>query len=325
MKNQLFIGPAARWIRMCCACFGPFALFSLFFAACSLNAQPRPLTQDFAPVGSHWYYTNIISFFSQDMDYVEIKCIGDTVIQGKNCRHLQKTYRGRNERDEFVYSNGDTVYRLATNDSFYVLYNFAAKPGDSWLARSSLFGDGPPEEEMTITVDSTSMVTINGQNLKTLYVSSDHSCLSFGDYWGPLGRARIIERLGGSWYMFPFNYGWLDAGIRIGLRCYSDDSLGFYSSGIATTCDEIITNVHNEEDVMTSNAYPNPFTNQLTFEVSDNDVATLFLYDFTGNRVFNSRFTSSITIATNAFHDGIYFYELTTIKGFKKTGKLVRR
>ena len=161
----------------------------------NMHGQSPRLPIDFAPVGSHWYYTNIPSFFSPDQDYVEVICIGDTVVQGKNCRHLQKIYRGSYERDEFVYSSGDTVFRLGDNDKFYVLYNFGAKPGESWLSRTAYLDDGSQQIELKVTVDSVAEEMINGQTLRVLYTSTDFHSISFGGYWGPVGRGRIIERM----------------------------------------------------------------------------------------------------------------------------------
>lgn len=291
----------------------------------SVNAQTSQLTKDFAPVGSHWYYTNIPSFFTSDIDYMEIKSIEDTVIQGKNCRHLQKTYNGSPEKDEFVYNRGDTVFRLSANDTFYVLYNFSAQVGDTWRSRSSLYTDGPPEVEMTITVDSVSNEIINGYLLKVLFVSSDNSAVSFGGNWSSIGKARIIERLGGSWYMFPFNYGFLDDNIRIGLRCYSDDSLGFYNAGISQSCDEVITSINNLNLPINSHIYPNPFSNKLTFAFSDNEQTTITLFNFLGQPVLEKTFIKSMTFDTEYLSNGIYFYEFKNSKKILKTGKVIKQ
>ena len=256
----------------------------------------------------------------------DTESIGDTVIQGKACRHLQKTYMGSHERDEFMYCSGDTVFRLAANDSFYVLYNFGAQVGESWFTRSSLYTDGSPEVEMTITVDSVSTEVINGYLLKVLFVTSDNSSVSFGGYWQPIGRARIIERLGGSWYMFPFNYGFLDFDIRLGLRCYSDDSLGFYNTGITQSCDEIITNIHDLDFPFSSNIYPNPFSNELTLSLSDNQQTIFTLYDLLGKPVMLQQiFTNFTTLNTEQLANGIYFFELRNGKGTVKNGKVLKQ
>ncbi|HRD08004.1 MAG TPA: T9SS type A sorting domain-containing protein [Saprospiraceae bacterium] len=289
----------------------------------ALNGQPPRLAIDFAPVGSHWYYTNIPSFFSSDQDYVEIISIGDTVVQGKNCRHLQKTYRGFQEKDEFVYTSGDTVFRLAANDTFYVLYNFAAKPGESWRTRASILEDGSEEMELRITVDSVSEEIINGYTLKVLYTSSDNSAISFGGYWGPIGRGRIIERLGGTWYMFPFNYGFLDGQIRIGLRCYSDDTLGFYDAHISQSCDEIITSTENSY-LTSPKIYPNPFADELTVDLSNGEVANITLSNIHGQLVLQQAFSNTATINTDHLPAGMYFYEISDDQSVVRTGKMIR-
>ena len=150
----------------------------------ALNGQPPRLAIDFAPVGSHWYYTNIPSFF-----FVGSGLRGDNKYwrygsAGKELQAFAEDVSGFSGKDEFVYTSGDTVFRLAANDTFYVLYNFAAKPGESWRTRASILEDGSEEMELRITVDSVSEEIINGYTLKVLYTSSDNSAISFGGYWG---------------------------------------------------------------------------------------------------------------------------------------------
>ncbi len=70
---------------------------------------------------------------------------------------------------------------------------------------------------------------------------------------------------------------------------------------------------------------PNPFSNQLTFSLADNEQTTISLYNFLGQQVLRQTFTNSTTINTEQLADGIYFYELRSNKGSLKTGKLVKQ
>jgi len=72
-------------------------------------------------------------------------------------------------------------------------------------------------------------------------------------------------------------------------------------------------------------AFPNPFSTQLTFKLTDNEQTTVSLYDFLGQQVLQQTFTNSTIINTMQLADGIYFYDLTNSKGRLKTGKLVKQ
>jgi hypothetical protein len=70
--------------------------------------------------------------------------------------------------------------------------------------------------------------------------------------------------------------------------------------------------------------YPNPFSNQLTFEYLNNKQAIISLYDFLGRQIFQQAFNNSITINTEQFPGGIYFYKLTNSGEQISCGKLIK-
>ncbi len=75
----------------------------------------------------------------------------------------------------------------------------------------------------------------------------------------------------------------------------------------------------------TATIFPNPFSIQLTFKLTDSEQTTVSLYDFLGQQILQQTFTNSTTINTRHMPDGIYFYELRNFKGTLKTGKLVKQ
>ena len=81
----------------------------------------------------------------------------------------------------------------------------------------------------------------------------------------------------------------------------------------------------NEQHSTAANIFPNPFFNQLTFALADNEQATVSLYNFLGQQVLQQTFTNSTTISTEQLADGIYFYELKINKGTLKTGKVEKQ
>ena len=78
----------------------------------------------------------------------------------------------------------------------------------------------------------------------------------------------------------------------------------------------------NSEKVL---AFPNPFSNQLTFTIPDNNPTTISLYNFLGQQILQQTFTNSATLNTEQMQNGIYFYELRDYKGLVKVGKVVKQ
>jgi len=161
--------------------------------------------QDFAPIGATWYYTNIESFFLYQYEgYIKVESIKDTIIQGHTCKELTKTRYGTNGSvgsigNEYLYTSGDTVFHLSDNDTFYILYNWGAQVGDTWVTRTfDLYAQG--DVETTIRVDNISTTTISGQTLRTLTIRTIDS-LSInpisGSYMSFGAPGTLIEKLGG--------------------------------------------------------------------------------------------------------------------------------
>ena len=71
--------------------------------------------------------------------------------------------------------------------------------------------------------------------------------------------------------------------------------------------------------------FPNPFSNQLTFTLSDNEQTTVSLYDILGLQVLQQTFTNSTTINTDQLGEGIYFYQLREDRGAIKNGKVLKQ
>lgn len=97
--------------------------------------------------------------------------------------------------------------------------------------------------------------------------------------------------------------------------CVTTDSMSCYSS----------VGIKEPKQSGDVSLFPNPFSNQLTFSLADNEQITVSLYDFLGQQVLQQTFTNSTTINTAQLADGVYYYELRSNKGTLKTGKLVKQ
>lgn len=77
-------------------------------------------------------------------------------------------------------------------------------------------------------------------------------------------------------------------------------------------------------DTSSHEIFPNPFSNNLTFTISDNEQASITLYDVFSRKILQQQFRNSITIDTQQFIDGIYFYQMTSSKRIITYGKVIK-
>jgi len=69
---------------------------------------------------------------------------------------------------------------------------------------------------------------------------------------------------------------------------------------------------------------PDPFSNHLTFTISENEPAAIILFDFLSRKILQQPFTSSTTINTQQFKNGIYFYQIMNSKSIIANGKVIK-
>jgi len=74
----------------------------------------------------------------------------------------------------------------------------------------------------------------------------------------------------------------------------------------------------------TVNLFPNPFSNELTFQSENKEQTTVFIYNFLGQQILAQTFTSITTLSTEQLPNGIYFYELRNSEGKIKNGKIIK-
>ncbi|MBK8366494.1 MAG: T9SS type A sorting domain-containing protein [Bacteroidetes bacterium] len=113
------------------------------------------------------------------------------------------------------------------------------------------------------------------------------------------------------------------SGAQCGAYYYIDDVC--VSTDSAYVYGYNYTAIHNLEKDNSVSCFPNPFSTQLTFSLSDKVQTTVSLRDLLGQQVLRQSFTNSTTLNTELLADGIYFYELRNSKGTLKTGKLIKQ
>lgn len=160
--------------------------------------------QEFAPVGAEWYYNEQFAF-AGDINYIKFTSEKDTLIFGENCKKITKRHKlicNNRPNTEYLFTRNDTVFFLDTAfNEFQILYDFSANPTNSWIIK--IKDEFQIIDTLTITVDSISTTQINGQNLKTLYVTYVNDDQNMPQIYPSV----IIERIGDINYMFNW-YPW---------------------------------------------------------------------------------------------------------------------
>lgn len=220
----------------------------IYFAFFQLNLYAND--SYFAPIGAKWHYGIVSSNFFIDKYYRTFEVIKDTIIEEKQCSVLEQTEYFRKEEGgyisgyEYIYSDDQKVYRWNKSKSqFYLLYDFTANVGDSWRVPCVGCGGQSSDSTLLIRVDAVNHINLSGKQLKQLTVTSDGAS-SFG-----IGQVNIIERIGGSGYLFLFGYAWEDMHIP-NLRCYSDFEISGSFSNEA--CDLYVTHISNVQNMESS-------------------------------------------------------------------------
>lgn len=214
----------------------------------------------FAPRGAEWWY-NLYDPWADKLTgfptYMSARGTAD--IQGQLCRQLTVievdfTY------GLYIYSQHDSVFIYDDwgGNGWRLLYDYSAKPGDTWEIPAVGAGlTGGETKTMTVRVDSVGMVTFCSQPLRAWYISYDTTQFRWGN--------RIVEWAGNTFSLMPCLVP-TNSYIQAPLRCYSDKVRTCKAAPYR--CDTIWASVREQDDAAWS-LLPNPTDDLLKVEVTD--------------------------------------------------------
>jgi hypothetical protein len=286
---------------------------------------------EFAPIGAKWYfnYPN-----STSNDYVVFESKKDTTIQGKDSRAIDVWLNNTKlVSREYVYQKGDSIFYYNRNyNSFFLLYNFSAKAGDTVTVHPAKFkptkaffsyNDSIPEFKYKIlSIDS---IQISGQWTKRQKVT-----LLKNGLWGfskPDGKDYyILDKIGSLAYFFGVQSGITPEDKLSICRCYSDSDFDFKNPLWDSECD-LISAVIDSKILNNNLVYPNPANTYITISIPSNiEIKKIEMFDFSGRVVQQWEAQELAGNQLNIQHilPGIYLLKAETNAGFK-TEKLVVR
>lgn len=282
-----------------------YLIFGFLFICLSGFAQMK-----FAPIGAEWYYNRPSS---TELNYVHFESVKDTVIKDKSCHIIEVRLNDATlVSKEYLRQTNDSVFYFnANSSSFHLLYNFAAKAGDTITVHKGKFKPTkaffsyddsiPGFRYKIISIDS---IQVSGSWLKRQRVASVK-----GDLWGfskPDGNDYyVLDKIGSLAFFFGVQTGITPEDNGSILRCYSDPNFAFknplwnYDCGGSTG----IQSNDIEDKVMIQN----PVHDQLSLKMSE-PIESIDIYDVKGTCLIATDVKgNAFSMDISFLKQGIYF------------------
>lgn len=257
-------------------------------------------------MGAKWTY-GIGYAFSPGVSYVTWEVKADTLVSGQWCRVIQREGNAFADFSSEIYAyedSGRVFWYNPTLQDFSILYDFNAMPSDTWSISIDTC-------TFLATVDSVGTVTLNGQVLRSIHITTTPIEAFSG---------VIIEGIGHINHFIPeYPYSCLgliyDADYYNGLRCYEDTVIGFVDFGIAPSCDYMTVGIPECVCAVPEfRFYPNPASGTVNLiAVGKIEADEVCLFDITGRMVYRDDFmprSAGHSIPLHGLSSGIYLAEL---------------
>jgi hypothetical protein len=277
-------------------------VFISFLLFCSQIKSQVWIDQD-----AEWHFSfwNISSYGHAVINYT-----ADTIIEGNNCQILKATahrysvdmnwehfYMGPDPYPTiYTYVSGDTVFYYNKN-KFFVLYNFSAQPGDSWVLDDEIKGNGC--NQSVCIVDSVGTIEINGQNLRWISLSSE-----VGSTFGLSGK--VVEKFGSLYgYTFPIYLHCDTTEVAhhdfLSFSCYEDISFPLYNTSTTGNCATSLSIQALKNNSNEFKLYPNPAGDvlHLLYESEEQKILKVRFTDMTGRLVLSMELPSNTQTTLN--------------------------
>lgn len=269
-------------------------------------------SQEWAPIGATWYYTRTSVFPNIPAHSNKYEVTGDTLIQGKLCRKIEKQFQMTNDRPlvEYTYEENDTVFFYDDAFSeFQILYDFNADSSDYWDIKVYDVFDPGDIDTIRVIVVNVDSININGFWLKELKVQSVgfDECNGVG-YTG----FSIIETIGDPGGLFNFQS--FDCATNeypyySGLRCYDDTIIGHYeTTGINGECELIVG--MNEIQKSEIGIYPNPASDFTIVKGIEKSSYTVQIYSIGGRLILEENSESGEVLDISKLDSGSYILKI---------------
>lgn len=287
----------------------------------------------FCPPGAEWHYTfyspNMLRISNEQISYVRDSLVDNEIVKVLLHHSFYNICSGNENELTLIRQKGDTVFmrNLITEQSWQILYNYAATTGQSWQTTIDLLDPmtvPPLSVTYTVSVDSVKTTLVGSYNLRKLYVNYQ---VATPDGIASM-PATITERFGSSMFMFSYADNYLsDCDGFDQFLCYQDSAMGLIQF-TSKPCDYTTDNVGIQEIGGGSGsvqAYPNPTAGILHLNFSGNSFQGNRVYtltDISGRELLNKILTAGEQeqqIDLSTFSAGVYLLSI------KEKGEIICR
>lgn len=293
-----------------------------FLLALFISFSVSSFAQSWAAPGATWYYDlTIYAMPFPQYGYERIQNIGDTIIGTHQYNKLQifrswynaqaqQTTNYTLQQLEFTRADSGVVYYYR-DSAEYVLYNFNAQPGETWVLRNEF--EWTQCDTASVVVDSIATTVINGDTLRVLRTSP----VSFNGI--TFMYPRIIEKIGSLANLLPYTLCVTDIPQGFNLRCYSDSTGWTYHDPNWTfACDDLL-GMHEAQQQQFFTLYQDMQSQTITLSGTQIQSGSLIqIYDSRGILVqqMNSQNSGSTVLNVAGLPSGIYYVSVTSGNSF---------
>jgi hypothetical protein len=293
----------------------------LFIISFSINAQT------WVQSGATWKYEYTDESFPWiDTTPFTHNYSEDTLIDGKLCQKFtltryqieETTMDSTVQTIGFTYANSDTIF-YKHHDRFFVLFNFGAEVGDSWIISDSIeddvFSNSICGDTSTVTVTNTGIVDYDGNSYRTITIETEPNSPYYleGTFIERFGVLNNFNEYTQHTLIFPkadidhCEEGLIVDWVSSGFDCYYDDNFSFNPSD---GCGFYL-NTDKKNEIPTLSISPNPTHSSLQIKSSINN-GTFKIIDAFGKIVSVGKIDNNLCLAdVSNLSNGVYFITIT--------------
>lgn len=294
--------------------------FKISIVIMTLFMSTKVFGQMWATPNSEWYYSRN---WLTGNGYLKINYTGTATVNSTACQKLDwLTWQYSNLGNStgsatgtyYTYESDSVVFLFTSSAIWDTLYNYKAKPGDSWLIPRNLVNNCP---RYKVTVADTGHKLIQNVNLKWLKLGSNN----YGD--------TIYERIG-SLYIFSIFFtdycGWVDYNVGGPLRCFSDHQIANFKK-YSNNCDYFYNpvGIPEIEKSKSISVKPNPTKDYLEIKFETSDFKNIQLYNSSGQLILTKDINApTLVLDLEKYNNGLYFIIFSSKTGDKSIKKFIK-
>ncbi len=255
----------------------------------------------------------------------------DTIFEQKACIILKSSFWPKTSKARsyssllpfkrmFCTDSTKVYYWSVDKSEFQLLYNFDAVAGDKWGAWLEYSPDSAKNDSLLIEVDSVFKINTNGDELRAQKITYS----SANNRFYVIHESRtIIEGIGDTYSLLPLDGRGLDGDYVDELRCFEDDSVGFYQFDKSVDCDYTNVGIKKELNTETFHVFPNPSQGVFQLKGLNSEPDYVYTVSTGQGQLIKSGSVTENAVNLKQLPSGVYYLKLYEEGGQVATQKLI--